>query len=328
MNRVKIAALAALWLCSAAASAEDNANDRAAILELMDKAFAAVASGDPDDWRAIQLAEGTTLSFRPDGEGGQAMRIASNEEAIQREPTDDIYLERWIGEPTVMIRGPIAVVWGEYEFFINGERSHCGVDSVDMVSVDGEWKIANFMWTVEPDGCPDTPPVVADERPEAAVWAAVEARNDTWAADDQAGHMAIYHPDFLRWSLGSDGLLTRASFASLWNSIKSNEKVLGLAVIPKEVRFYADGAVAVAHYTIDERYRWIGENTRTRRNGEVYSGNLRFSDVFVLEDGKWLYIGGHRDGMALQQEELDGKLAPDLGELITEHDDTLASTMD
>jgi hypothetical protein len=88
--------------------------------------------------------------------------MESNEQAVQQEPTEDVYLERWIGEPTVMIRGPIAVVWGEYEFFINGERSHCGVDSIDVVKVDGVWKLANFMWTVEPDGCPDTPPLAQD----------------------------------------------------------------------------------------------------------------------------------------------------------------------
>ena len=116
MKSLAMSALAGLWLVSGLAFGQE-VDDRAQILALMDKVFAAVASGDPDDWRAIQLAEGTTLSFRPDGKGGQAMRIESNEEAIQREPTDDAYLERWIGEPTVMIRGPIAVVWGEYEFF-------------------------------------------------------------------------------------------------------------------------------------------------------------------------------------------------------------------
>lgn len=162
MKNVYAVALALGWLFSTAAPAQDEANDRAAILELMDQAFAAVASGDPDDWRAIQLAEGTTLSFRPDGEGGQAMRMESNEQAVQQEPTEDVYMERWIGEPTVMIRGPIAVVWGEYEFFINGERSHCGVDSIDVVKVDGVWRLANFMWTVEPDGCPDTSPLAQD----------------------------------------------------------------------------------------------------------------------------------------------------------------------
>jgi len=198
MKGLTISALVVLWLGAAAASADDQAEDRAAILAVMDQAFAAVASGDPDDWRAIQLAEGTTLSFRPDGEGGQAMRIERNEEAIQREPTDDVYLERWIGEPTVMIRGPIAVVWGEYEFFINGERSHCGVDSVDLVKVDGEWKIANFMWTVEPDGCPEPPPAAHDI---SGVWKLVELHDwnpdgqDEGSLGSQALGLFVYTPE-------------------------------------------------------------------------------------------------------------------------------------
>ena len=37
-----------------------------------------------------------------------------------------------------MIRGPIAVVWGEYEFLIDGQFSHCGIDSVGVVKLDLE----------------------------------------------------------------------------------------------------------------------------------------------------------------------------------------------
>ena len=33
------------------------------------------------------------------------------------------YAERWTSDPTVMIRGPIAVVWGEYELLIDREFS-------------------------------------------------------------------------------------------------------------------------------------------------------------------------------------------------------------
>ena len=143
----------------------DNAfaesDDREAILAVMDKAFAAVRSSVPDDWRAIQLAEGTTLSFRP-GPAGRPdeleMRISNNEAFIaDLEPDGHEYIERWTGEPMLLIRGPIAVVWGEYEFWIDGEFSHCGVDSADLVKVEGEWKVANFMWTVEKDDCPTAP---------------------------------------------------------------------------------------------------------------------------------------------------------------------------
>ena len=136
-------------------------NEREAILAVLDKAFVAVHSQESDDWRAIQLAEGTTLSFRPHSDetpGKQEMRISSNEEA-NFDLTHDgrEYMERWTDEPTVLIRGPIAVVWGEYEFWIDGSFSHCGVDSVDLVRIGEDWKIANFMWTVEKEGCPTAP---------------------------------------------------------------------------------------------------------------------------------------------------------------------------
>ena len=149
-------ALLALALSAGNACAQDD--DRTAILAVMQLAFDAVHSQNPDDWRAIQLAEGTTLSFRPhpDGDAGRMeMRIARNE-AFVANRTDDghDYVERWTSDPTVLMRGPIAVVWGEYEFWIDGEFSHCGVDSVDLVKLNGKWKIANFMWTVEKDRCP------------------------------------------------------------------------------------------------------------------------------------------------------------------------------
>ena len=49
-------ALSILVLMSAANTVADD-GDRAAILALMDTAFHAVGSDDPDDMRAIQLAE-------------------------------------------------------------------------------------------------------------------------------------------------------------------------------------------------------------------------------------------------------------------------------
>jgi hypothetical protein len=48
----------------------------------------------------------------------------------------------------------MAVFWAPYSFDIDGKRSHCGVDVFDFIRVKGEWKLANSMWTVEPDGCP------------------------------------------------------------------------------------------------------------------------------------------------------------------------------
>jgi len=153
--------VAAMVLALAAATAFAQDDERAAILAVMERAFHAVGSGNPDDMRELQLADGTSLSFRkhPNGSPGELlMRMSSNEELLAGAGDDGRqFEERWTGSPTVLVRGPIAVVWGEYEFRIDGAFAHCGIDAVDLVSIDGDWKIANWMWTVETDHCPTDP---------------------------------------------------------------------------------------------------------------------------------------------------------------------------
>jgi hypothetical protein len=161
MRMHKLLCLTGFFIFSQPTNAIAGSGDREAILALMDKAFAAVRSSIADDWREIQLAEGTTLSFRSGPEERPEeleMRISKNEDFIaDLRPDGHEYIERWTNEPTILIRGPIAVIWGEYEFWIDGDFSHCGVDSADLVKISGEWKVANFMWTVEKKDCPTAP---------------------------------------------------------------------------------------------------------------------------------------------------------------------------
>ena len=151
--------LTALFLYAPNAHAQSS--DLEAVLAVTQKIFDAVHSQNQDDWRAIQLPEGTTLSLRSGKEiqnNASNLNLARNKDFVARlVKNESDYLERWTAEPTVMIRGPIAVVWGEYEFWIDGNFSHCGVDSVDLVKLDGEWKMANIMWTVELENCPTDP---------------------------------------------------------------------------------------------------------------------------------------------------------------------------
>lgn len=67
-----------------------------------------------------------------------------------------------------------------------------------------------------------------------------------------------------------------------------------------------DGNLAIVHYTIDEDYKWIGEEKTTEdgitiRKGQIIKGELRFSDIYLKEDNEWLYIGGHRDKAFLKE---------------------------
>lgn len=155
MKGMTSAALALFLLVSAASHGQNEADDEAAILALLDRAFAAVASGDPDDWRALLTEQARSLDFLIESDGTASPRERSFSAYLETlKPGERRLFERWLGEPTVLIRGPVAVVWGEYDFWVDGAFSHCGVDTVHLGKFDGEWKIAHFMWTVERDGCP------------------------------------------------------------------------------------------------------------------------------------------------------------------------------
>jgi hypothetical protein len=53
----------------------------------------------------------------------------------------------------VKIDGPLASVWTPYRFYFNGQFSHCGVNSFQMVRQNGSWKIQYLIDTRRKQGC-------------------------------------------------------------------------------------------------------------------------------------------------------------------------------
>jgi Putative lumazine-binding len=53
----------------------------------------------------------------------------------------------------IHIDGPMASVWTPYEFYFKGNFSHCGVNSFQLVRMNGEWKIQYIIDTRRKDNC-------------------------------------------------------------------------------------------------------------------------------------------------------------------------------
>jgi len=51
------------------------------------------------------------------------------------------------------IDGPLAIVWASYKFYYKGKFSHCGVDSFQLVRVNGKWKIEYLIDTRRTQNC-------------------------------------------------------------------------------------------------------------------------------------------------------------------------------
>lgn len=168
-NACVIVILGVLSACAPAAPpasdlpAGHQSGEETAVLAAMDRFMVAISAKDLEAMGAIQTPEGMT--YRAAATDGGAMDIVARPNSYWVDPARDdgrSYRERY-WSPTVMIRGDIAVVWAPYEFWLDGETSHCGVDVFDFVKLDGVWRVSNSMWTVEPDACAELRPADASE---------------------------------------------------------------------------------------------------------------------------------------------------------------------
>jgi hypothetical protein len=58
-----------------------------------------------------------------------------------------------IWNATVLVHGPIAVVWAPYDFHLKGDFTHCGYDSISLLKTGAGWKITYISDTRETEGC-------------------------------------------------------------------------------------------------------------------------------------------------------------------------------
>ncbi|OLY92929.1 Putative lumazine-binding [Cnuella takakiae] len=68
------------------------------------------------------------------------------------QPHAEVYDER-ISFGQVLIDGDMASVWTPYKFYVGEKFSHCGVNSFQLVKLEGKWKIQYLIDTRRREGC-------------------------------------------------------------------------------------------------------------------------------------------------------------------------------
>ncbi|HVG42770.1 MAG TPA: hypothetical protein VM888_14255, partial [Chitinophagaceae bacterium] len=67
-------------------------------------------------------------------------------------PHEGVYDER-IKFDLIKVDSDLAMVWTPYQFFVSDNFSHCGVNSFQLVKLNGEWKIQYIIDTRRKDNC-------------------------------------------------------------------------------------------------------------------------------------------------------------------------------
>ncbi len=66
---------------------------------------------------------------------------------------DSVQFEEKLTSWSIQVDRTMANAWVGYEFWLNGNFSHCGINSFQMVNFDGEWKIIYLIDTRGRAGC-------------------------------------------------------------------------------------------------------------------------------------------------------------------------------
>lgn len=168
MKRLLLSAFVLLGACASAPGATSGVShpEEAAILATVDAALLAAGNRDgaaaakvftPDGWTFLQRRTAAV----PEG----AVAKRSVQSFLAPAAGADPFIERY-WEPVVQVRGGIAQVWAPYELRDNGAVVHCGIDAFQLVKMDGAWKVASLMFTMEPEACEEIGlPEVSKMRP-------------------------------------------------------------------------------------------------------------------------------------------------------------------
>lgn len=95
-----------------------------------------------------------TVVSKPEGISVGSNSVADFVKRIGATPAETQLDER-IMEYEIQVDGQMASAWTPYQFFLNGNFSHCGVNSFQLVKFAEGWKIVYIIDTRRKDKCED-----------------------------------------------------------------------------------------------------------------------------------------------------------------------------
>ena len=150
-------------LLAAPVSAHEAQSETEAVTAAVDAFFVALRDPDKTALAQTMIQEGVIFVHdRRDPENTRTVAL----------PVSD-HLENWTQSPpgtdeymtyeSVFVDGEMAHVWGPYVFLINGNPTHCGINSMSLAKTPEGWRVSNTSFTMtsldecEPLGAPEVP---------------------------------------------------------------------------------------------------------------------------------------------------------------------------
>lgn len=126
-----------------------------AVKRVIDQFFESINTGNGPLLASLEVEGAQVLNIREDVAGEYAF-VERDWFAADSFGGDDQLTERYWDEQ-ILISDHLAVFWAPYDFHTNGEFSHCGIDVLNLIKIEGQWKISHAMWTIQRPNCVPSP---------------------------------------------------------------------------------------------------------------------------------------------------------------------------
>ncbi|KWV91940.1 hypothetical protein [Erythrobacter sp. YT30] len=153
INRTIAAVLA---ITATPLSAEELNRDREAlqVRGAVDAFFDALRSPDKTALAEAMIPDGVIFIHDRREPEEPNIRIVTAGEHLKAWETSPQGTDEYMYYSDVKVDGTMAHVWGPYVFLLNGERTHCGINSMSLAkfrsdhSTGGGWKVTNTSFTM------------------------------------------------------------------------------------------------------------------------------------------------------------------------------------
>ena len=149
MKKLSIVAFVCLFTTAAKAqSATDS------VKQVVNQLFTAMKTADAQLLQACFADSAVLQTIATNKEGKTIVRnesVAAFAASISKAPVGA--LDERIEFDMVKTDAALAIVWTPYQFYLNGNFSHCGVNSFQLVRFNGQWKIQYLIDTRRRTGC-------------------------------------------------------------------------------------------------------------------------------------------------------------------------------
>lgn len=145
--------LMVVLLASAGLRAPDQQpSPEEAVLEAVESFFQALQEKDAEGLREVVAPQARIMGIRL-SETGPDLQVTDFQDFIARVVESDVEMKEDDFDVRVEVRGDLANVWQEFNFFMDGRLTQCGTEAIHLLRFPDGWKILHLSETIRSEGC-------------------------------------------------------------------------------------------------------------------------------------------------------------------------------